>query len=180
MDADQSLPRFWFRGFRKEFICVYPRSSAAENIMSKASLRLALLAAATLLAACAILPPEEVPVSDNAAVLALVAEADAAREAGRHVAAAAALERALRIESRNPRLWLELARVRLAQGDSVQAENLVARGLSHAGKDRRLRALGWRLIAEARAARGDEAGAAEADTRRRKYDRERGVDEPFR
>ncbi len=124
-----------------------------------------------LLAACAILPAPEPPVSDNAAVLGLAADARADLAAGRYANAASGLERALRIEPRNPRLWQELAALRLAQGDAAQAESLATRALSYAGGDRRLRAANWRLIAAARSARGDEAGAAEADTRRREFER---------
>jgi len=88
------------------------------------------------------------------------ARADAA--AGRLPNAAASLERALRIEPRNPRLWQELARVRLQQGDFVQAESVATRSNSWAGSDNALRAENWRLIAQAREARGDSAGARTA------------------
>jgi Tfp pilus assembly protein PilF len=88
------------------------------------------------------------------------ARADAA--AGRLANAAATLERALRIEPRNPRLWHELARVRLKQGQYAQAESVAARSNSWAGSDNALRAENWRLIAEAREARGDTEGARQA------------------
>jgi cytochrome c-type biogenesis protein CcmH/NrfG len=82
--------------------------------------------------------------------------------AGRLANAAASLERALRIEPRNPRLWQELARVRLKQGDYAQAEGVAARSNSWAGADNALRAENWRLIAQAREARGDSEGARAA------------------
>lgn len=88
------------------------------------------------------------------------ARTDAA--AGRYPNANASLERALRIEPRNPRLWQELAQVRLRQGDYMQAENTAARSNSWAGSDSRMRAENWRLIAQAREARGDAAGARAA------------------
>jgi Tfp pilus assembly protein PilF len=88
------------------------------------------------------------------------ARADAA--AGRLGTAAAQLERALRIEPRNPRLWQELARVRLKQADYAQAESTAARSNSWAGLDHALRAENWRLIAQAREARGDAEGARAA------------------
>jgi Tfp pilus assembly protein PilF len=88
------------------------------------------------------------------------ARTDAA--AGRLANAAATLERALRIEPRNPRLWQELARVRLKQGEYAQAEGVAARSNSYAGADNALRAENWRLIAEARDARGDAEGARQA------------------
>ncbi|MBV9191111.1 MAG: tetratricopeptide repeat protein [Betaproteobacteria bacterium] len=73
--------------------------------------------------------------------------------AGKLPSAAASLERALRIEPRNPRLWQQLARVRLQQGDFAQAENLAARSNSFAGSDTTLRAENQRIIEEARAGR---------------------------
>jgi len=76
------------------------------------------------------------------------ARTDAA--AGRLVQAAGSLERALRIEPRNPRLWHELARVRLRQGDSGQAANLAARSNSFAGNDGALRAANQSIIEQAR------------------------------
>jgi len=95
----------------------------------------------------------------SAAIASLVESARADAAAGRLANAAASLERALRIEPRNPHLWQELARVRLMQGDYGQAESVAARSNSWAGVDNRLRAENWRLIAQAREARGDAAGA---------------------
>ena len=84
---------------------------------------------------------------------------------GRLTNAAATLERAMRIEPRNPRIWQELARVRLKQGEYAQAESTAARSNSFAGSDNALRADNWRLIAQAREARGDSQGAqAELET----------------
>jgi Tfp pilus assembly protein PilF len=88
------------------------------------------------------------------------ARADAA--AGKLANAAAALERALRIEPRNPRLWQELARVRLQQRQFAQAESVAARSNSWAGSDNALRAENWRLIGQSREARGDTEGARAA------------------
>src|SRR5258705_11004646 len=92
---------------------------------------------------------------ENAAIAGLfeLARADAA--SGRLSNAAASLERALRIEPRNPRLWQALARVRLQQGEYAQAEGAAARSSSWAGSDAPLRAENWRLIAQSRQARGD-------------------------
>ena len=73
--------------------------------------------------------------------------------AGRLANAAASLERALRIEPRNPRLWHELARVRLLQGDRVQAETLAARSNTYAAGDAELRAANQRLIEDSRSRR---------------------------
>ena len=124
-----------------------------------------------LASACAMLPPAEVPVSNNAAVRALDEQAGREAAEGRLTSAAATLERALRIEPRNPRLWQALARLRLTQGDADQAEQLAARAASFAGDDRVLRAANWRLIAAAREARGDAVGARQALERAERYER---------
>jgi tetratricopeptide (TPR) repeat protein len=136
---------------------------------------LALLAAviAAVVAGCAaVYTPSPGPVPETAAapegpvgspaVVALFDGARADSAAGRLPNAAASLERALRIEPRNARLWQELARVRLAQGDYAQAESVARRSSSWAGGDAALRAENWRLIAQAREARGDGAGAKAA------------------
>jgi len=106
--------------------------------------------------------PVPAPAIESAAIASLM---DGARQdvaAGRLANATASLERALRIEPRNPRLWQELARVRLKQGEYAQAESVAARSNSWAGGDNRLRAENWRLIAQSREARGDAAGARAA------------------
>jgi len=100
--------------------------------------------------------------TENVAIAGLMDTARADTAAGRLANAAATLERALRIEPRNPRLWHELARVRLKQGQYAQAESVAARSNSWAGSDNALRAENWRLIAEARTARGDAEGARTA------------------
>lgn len=126
---------------------------------------------ALLLGACAALTPAPPPVSDNAAVLALVDQAHAEAADHRLQGATGTIERALRIEPRNPFLWQELARLHLAQGDYDQTESLAARSNSWAGENRLLRAANWRLIRDARLARGDAAGAQEAEDRARQLER---------
>lgn len=126
---------------------------------------------AVVLAGCAAPPPSEpqpepppvvVQPKENIAIAGLMESARAEAASGNLAAAAASLERALRIEPRNPRLWHELARVRLKQGQYAQAESVAARSNSWAGEDRALRAENWRLIAQAREARGDTEGAQKA------------------
>jgi predicted Zn-dependent protease len=98
--------------------------------------------------------PETPARTENLAVAGLMDGARADLAAGRLGSAAASLERALRIEPRNPRLWHELARVRLRQGDHAQAESTALRSNSWAGDDRDLRAANQRIIEESRTARG--------------------------
>jgi Tfp pilus assembly protein PilF len=108
-------------------------------------------------------PPVAAPApKENIAVAGLMESARADAAAGKLPNAAASLERALRIEPRNPRMWHELARVRFQQGQHAQAENVAVRSNSFAGEDKALRAENWKLIAETRKARGDNEGARQA------------------
>jgi Tfp pilus assembly protein PilF len=134
--------------------------------------RILLLVLVALAAGCAAVAPEQPApqqAPENAAVASLMQSAHADADAGRLASAEASLERALRIDPRNPRLWQQLAGVRLQQGDYAQAESLAARSNSWAGANDVLRAENWRLIAEARGARGDDAGAREALERAEHY-----------
>jgi len=106
--------------------------------------------------------PPPISRSENVAVAGLMESARTDAAAGKLSTAAASIERALRIEPRNPRLWQELARVRLQQAQFAQAENMAARSNSYAGSDNTLRAENWRLIAQTREARGDADGAQAA------------------
>jgi tetratricopeptide (TPR) repeat protein len=85
--------------------------------------------------------------------------------AGELAAAAGTLERALRIEPRNARLWHRLAALRYRQSRYVMAQDLATRSNSLAADDRELKRVNWRLIAAARRAQGDETGAREAERR---------------
>jgi len=96
-------------------------------------------------------PPAEAPArQESVAIAGLMESARSDAAAGRLVQAAASLERGLRIEPRNPRLWHELARVRLRQGDAAQAANLAARSNSFAGSDSALRAANQSIIEQSR------------------------------
>ena len=117
-------------------------------------------------------PPVLRPASkESTAVASLMDSARADTAAGRLTNAAATLERALRIEPRNPRLWSELARVRFQQRDYAQAESTALRSESWAGKDNLLRADNWRLIAATREARGDGDGARQARESAARFDK---------
>jgi Flp pilus assembly protein TadD len=95
-------------------------------------------------------PPVRPATRETTAVASLMDSARQDAAAGRLVNAAATLERALRIEPRNPRLWSELARVRLQQGQWAQAEQTALRSNSFAGSDSELRADNARIIEQAR------------------------------
>ena len=102
-------------------------------------------------------PPPPIPETplarESVAIAGLMESARNDAAAGRLVQAAGSLERALRIEPRNPRLWHELAKVRLRQGDAAQAANLAARSNSFAGSDAALRSANQNIIEQSRAAR---------------------------
>src|SRR4051812_25930115 len=83
--------------------------------------------------------PAPAPRSENVAIAGLMQNARDDVAAGRLGNAAASLERALRIEPRNPRLWHELAQVRVKQGQYAQAESVAARSNSWADTDNALR-----------------------------------------
>lgn len=100
--------------------------------------------------------------SANPAVLALLDRAELDSKAGKREAEGASLERALRIEPRNPWLWLQLAQVRLAQGQYAQAITLARKANSFGGRQPRLQSESWRVIGQARVAQGDSAGAEQA------------------
>ena len=88
----------------------------------------------------------KIPDGAKSAGAALVAEGRAELAAGNTSRAAAAIERALRIEPRNSGWWVELGNVRLAEGDREQARALGQRALRLAGSDRDAQAAAERLI----------------------------------
>lgn len=97
--------------------------------------------------------------AENKAVVALLDTAANSVGQGDMDKAAASLERALRIEPRNPTIWHDLGQIRLHQGKYSQAEAMFDKSNSLAGSDRALQARNWRMIAAARRAGGDNAGA---------------------
>ena len=97
------------------------------------------------------------------AVRALMSRAEQQSRAGDYTNAAANLERALRIDSSDARLWNRLAHVRQQQSRHRVAEELTAKSnaLAH-GADVELRRDNWLLIAKARSAVGNRSGADDA------------------
>lgn len=106
--------------------------------------------------------PLEPPAPQSAAVVALLGNAERQESSGQYDSAAAALERALRIEPRNAALWQRLAEIRLQQKQPDQAETLAAKSNSLAGRNSALQAGNWRIIARARQQQGDADGARAA------------------
>jgi Flp pilus assembly protein TadD len=99
-------------------------------------------------------PPAATPARSSSAPVpsasaALLTQSRLARDAGDYGAAAASIERALRIEPNNALLWLEYGELRLAEGNLDQAETLARKAASLAGDDRSLRDAAERVLAEA-------------------------------
>ncbi|CAK0782037.1 hypothetical protein CCP3SC15_90042 [Gammaproteobacteria bacterium] len=105
--------------------------------------------------------------SSNTGVVALLGKADDQAAAGQIDSAAVTLERALRIEPENGRLWHELAGIRLKQGQLDAAISVAEKSNSLARNQRDLQARNWRLIAVARQKQGQSQAAAEALLRAR-------------
>jgi hypothetical protein len=99
------------------------------------------------------------------AVLSLYRQAQQARAAGHPDQAEATLERALHLDPRNPFVWQALADAQLALNQPEQAETAAQKSTSVAHGNPYVEAGNWRLIASARQARGDSAGALEAQAR---------------
>lgn len=92
-------------------------------------------------------------------VAALLKKADKELAAGRLPAAAAALERGQRLAPRSPEIWQRIASVKLKQQEWDQAIQAATRSNMLAPGDERLQARNWDIIAQARTASGDAAGA---------------------
>ena len=105
--------------------------------------------------------------SRNSAVVALLESAREAADARQYGRAAATLERALKVEPRNPRLWHRLAVVRFRQGRDAEADALALRSRSLTVGDPDLDARNWRLTAAVRQRTGDGEGALDALRRAR-------------
>ncbi|MEM7280442.1 MAG: tetratricopeptide repeat protein [Pseudomonadota bacterium] len=95
-------------------------------------------------------PGTVIPVPKNPAVDALQKEAQSAVLAGNYDNAAMALERAVRIEPRDPKVWLELAKVRFTQGQYAQARELAQKARRLAGVDGQIKSEAERIINRAR------------------------------
>jgi tetratricopeptide (TPR) repeat protein len=96
-----------------------------------------------------------------------VSQAQAQRKKGDLPGATVSLERALRIEPRNPLLWLEMGRLRMDQRNYPQAENMARKALSMSVGDDSTQSAAWRLIADSLRARDRNPEAEEALERAR-------------
>jgi hypothetical protein len=109
-----------------------------------------------------VLEDVRVPDGTSPAVLALLSDADRSRGAGDLDTAVIALERALRIDSRNPTLTYKLAQLRIKQNKPQLAEEMAGKAALLAGGDLELKRKSWMMIAEARRLQQNLQGAKEA------------------
>jgi hypothetical protein len=120
-------------------------------------------------------PPPPAPVAEEARqavrpaaspIPALLREAQDKQRLGDLEAAAAAVERGVRIDPHDPELWHLLAAIRLEQGLAAQAEAMAAKS-NTLTSDPNLQRENWLVIADAMRKQGKEAGAREAEQRAR-------------
>ena len=111
--------------------------------------------------------PKVAPATLSSASRALVTQAQTQRKRGDLPGATVSLERALRIEPRNPLLWIEMGRLRMDQRNYPQAEAMGRKALSMAIGDDRTQSQAWQLIADALRARGRNVEAQDALDRSR-------------
>jgi tetratricopeptide (TPR) repeat protein len=141
-----------------------------------------LLALATLLSGCSVMSPSSRPAQQEGpgseevllpgsqtspAVMDLLTRARQAAAQGDIPKAESLLERSVRIEPRNATLWNYLAKLKLEQGRTQEAQGLAAKSTALAANNNRLVADNWRIIAHALYQSGDIAGARKAEARAR-------------
>lgn len=118
---------------------------------------------ALLLTACSTGTVQREPVtSGTAEVDYLLKQAREYRQQSQFSQADAVLEQALRIDSRSPLTWYEMASLKLDQGQLSAAESMAMKSLRYAKPDSRMAAINWLLISEARKRQGNTAGSEEA------------------
>jgi len=114
-------------------------------------------------------PPEAVPVQPqvpraakpdtDSATLALLQQSQRAQSAGSMIEAIAYTERAIRISPRQADLWNRLASLELANGQPGSAIQYANKALTLAGERTDWQRQSWLIIADAKDAQGDHAGA---------------------
>lgn len=99
----------------------------------------------------------------------LVIAANKSSEKGNVESATTTIERAIRIEPRNPTLFYKLALLRLKQSKPKLAEDLAKKSVLLAGSDKQLKRHGWLLIGRARDMQNNSDGAKEARKKAEKF-----------
>lgn len=83
------------------------------------------------------------------AIRELVENSRSSRASGDYSQALATIERAIRIEPRNPYLWIELGETHLSRGNAQQAAATARKAMSVAGADRVAKMAAERLLERA-------------------------------
>jgi tetratricopeptide (TPR) repeat protein len=112
-------------------------------------------------------PPPQRTYKLGPAAQSLVTQARAQVDKGDLEGAAGTLDRAIRIEPRNPLLWIELANVHLERKQAKQAEGYGRKALSLATGDRRTQQQASKVIADSLRAQGRAKEARAFDDRAR-------------
>ncbi|KRW83796.1 tetratricopeptide repeat protein [Marinobacter sp. P4B1] len=102
-----------------------------------------------------------------AAAVTLIRDADQRLQQGDSAGAISSLERAQRIAPRSAEVYFKLAEAYVAGDNLGAAEQFTLKGLSLAGNNSSLQRSGWLLLADIRRARGNVAGASQAEDRAR-------------
>jgi tetratricopeptide (TPR) repeat protein len=103
-------------------------------------------------------PHSDANQSSGPAVVALLEDVKLYENSGASEQAVATIERALRIEPKNPLLWQRLSFLRLRQGHWRQAIAMAQKSNALAAGDNRLQLTNWKIIAQASEANGDKTG----------------------
>jgi predicted Zn-dependent protease len=103
------------------------------------------------------------------AVLALLEDADTRSKAGDIEGAVVTIERALRIDARNPVLTYKLAMLQLHLSKPRLAEDLAKKAALLSAGDKKLKKQSWLLISEARRQQQNLLGAEEARLKANKF-----------
>ena len=101
----------------------------------------------------------------NPAVKELLTEAAQAEDSGDFDQAAVLLERALRIQPRDPEILQHMAEVQLRKKDYEQALTFAARSYDIGPRVGEICSRNWRTISVARGHLGDNSGSAQAENR---------------
>ncbi|MGY8862418.1 MAG: hypothetical protein ACKVJ2_07275 [Pseudomonadales bacterium] len=111
----------------------------------------------------------QLPVSDQAVVEQLLAEADQLKAQGKVTQAVIQLQRAQRIAPREPKVYARLAALLLSLGEASRAEQLALKGLTLVPNKKSYQYYFWKLIGASRSHLGDGKGEANAIFEAEKY-----------
>jgi len=114
-------------------------------------------------------PPKNAARNNAAGVL--LAQSESLRESGQLPQAVALVERAIRLEPSRGDLWVQLGRLRFEEGELARAEQYARKGIALTRSEAPAHQLGWLLLADVSAARGDATGAEQI---RRRWLNDRG------